>query len=44
MVLKTLEKIKLKNNPDINEDMIQKFIFDDPSVLDLGVGDQTAIQ
>lgn len=44
MVLKTLEKIKLKNNPDINEDMIQKFIFDDPAVLDLGVGDLTAIQ
>lgn len=42
MELKTLNKIQLKNNPDINEDMIQKFIFDDPTVL--GLGDLTAIQ
>ena len=42
MALKTLEKIPLKNNPKINEDMIQEFIFNDPSVL--GLGDLTAIQ
>lgn len=42
MELKTLNRIQLKNNPDINEDMIQKFIFDDPTVL--GLGDLTAIQ
>lgn len=42
MALKTLNKIPLKNNPKINEDMIQEFIFNDPSVL--GLGDLTAIQ
>ena len=42
MELKTLDRIPLKNNPDINEDMIQKFIFDNPTVL--GLGDLTAIQ
>ena len=36
MELKTLDKITLKNHPQINEDMIQKFIFDDPRVLGLG--------
>lgn len=42
MALKTLDKIPLKNNPKINEDMIQEFIFNDPSVL--GLGDLTAVQ
>lgn len=42
MELKTLERIYLKNNPQINEDVIQKFIFDNPAVL--GLGDLTAIQ
>ena len=36
MELITLEKISLKNNPNITEDMIQSFIFDNPSVLGLG--------
>ena len=42
MELKTFKRISLKNNPKINEDMIQEFIFNDPSVL--GLGDLTAIQ
>ena len=42
MALKTLNKIPLKNNPKINEDMIQEFILNDPSVL--GLRDLTAIQ
>ncbi|MBQ6344790.1 MAG: hypothetical protein IJI96_01605 [Methanobrevibacter sp.] len=42
MALKTLDKIPLKNNPKINEDMIQEFIFNDPSVL--GLGELTAVQ
>lgn len=42
MELKTLNRIPLKNNPQINENMIQKFIFDNPAVL--GLGDLTAIQ
>lgn len=42
MELKTLERISLRNNPQINEDVIQKFIFDNPAVL--GLGDLTAIQ
>ena len=42
MALKTLNKIPLKNNPKINEDMVQEFIFNDPSVL--GLGELTAIQ
>jgi hypothetical protein len=42
MKLKTLNRIPLKNNPKINENMIQEFIFNDPSVL--GLGDLTAIQ
>lgn len=42
MKLKTMERIPLKNNPKINENMIQEFIFNDPSVL--GLGDLTAIQ
>lgn len=36
MELKTLNRITLKNNAEINEAMIQKFIFDDPTVLGLG--------
>lgn len=42
MELKTLNRIYLKNNPQINEDLIQKFIFDNPAAL--GLGDLTAIQ
>ena len=42
MALKTLERIRLKNNPKINEDMIQEFIFKDPSVL--GLGELTAVK
>ena len=42
MKLKTLNRIPLKNNPKINENMIQEFIFNDSSVL--GLGDLTAIQ
>ena len=42
MELKTLDRISLKNNPQINEDMIQQFIFDNPTVL--GLGDLTPIQ
>ena len=42
MVLKTLERIRLKNNPKINEDMIQEFISKDPSVL--GLGDLTTVK
>lgn len=30
------EKISLKNHPEINENSIQEFIFNDPSVLGLG--------
>ena len=30
------EKISLKNHPEINEKLIQEFIFEDPSVLGLG--------
>ena len=37
-----LEKVSLKNNPNIKEDLIQNFIFNDPSVL--GLGDLTPIQ
>lgn len=36
MGLVKLEKITLKNSSVINEDMIQKYIFDNPSVLGLG--------
>ena len=31
-----LEKVSLKGNPDIKEDIIQKFIYDHPEVLGLG--------
>ena len=37
-----MEKVQLKNNPQIKEDLIQGFIFDDPSVL--GLGDLSPIQ
>lgn len=37
-----LEKISLKNLPEIKEDLIQKFIFDNPEVL--GLGELTPIQ
>lgn len=40
--LTKMEKISLKNNPEIKEDMIQKFIFDDPTVL--GLGELTSMQ
>ena len=43
MNLITMEKISLKSHPTIKEDTIQKFIFDDPSVLGLP-GDVSAIQ
>ena len=42
MELKTFKRISLKNNPKINEDMIQSFIFNNPNVL--GLGELTAIQ
>ena len=31
-----MEKLSLKNNPAIKEDLIQSFIFENPSVLGLG--------
>ncbi len=34
--LHTLEKVSLKNNSEVKEDLIQSFIFEDPSVLGLG--------
>lgn len=40
--LVSLEKISLKNHPEIKEDLIQKFIFDPPESL--GLGDLTPIQ
>lgn len=40
--LVSLEKVSLKNHPEIKEDLIQKFIFDKPDVL--GLGDLTPIQ
>ena len=36
MALVSMEKINIKNNQEINEDMIQKYISDNPSVLGLG--------
>lgn len=39
--LVNLEKISMKGNPNIKEDLIQKYIFDNPSVL--GLGDLTPI-
>lgn len=40
--LVSLEKISLKNHPEIKEDLIQKFIFEHPESL--GLGDLTPIQ
>ena len=37
-----MNRLSLKNNPDINEAAIQKFIFDNPTVL--GLGDLTALR
>lgn len=37
-----MERVSLRNNPAIKEDLIQSFIFDDPSVL--GLGDLSPIQ
>ena len=37
-----MEKVSLKNNPAVKEDLIQSFIFEDPSVL--GLGDLSPIQ
>ena len=42
MAIVKMEKVALKNNPKIKEDLIQSFIFDDPSVL--GLGDLSPIQ
>lgn len=36
------ERISLKNHPEIKEDLIQSFIFDNPSVL--GIGDLSSIR
>lgn len=38
----SLEKISLKNHPEIKEDLIQKYIFEHPEVL--GLGELTPIQ
>ena len=32
----TLQPVSLKNHPDIKEDLIQKYIYDNPDVLGLG--------
>ena len=37
-----LERISLKNDPRINEDMIQRYLYENPSVL--GLGDLVPIQ
>lgn len=37
-----MERIPLKGNPEIKEDLIQDFIFKDPKVL--GLGDLIQIQ
>lgn len=42
MSLICAEKISLKNHPEIKEDTIQEFIFDNPKVL--GLGDVTPIR
>ncbi len=42
MALVSMEKVSIKNTPKINEDMIQKYISDNPSVL--GLGDLTTIR
>jgi len=40
--LVSAERVSLKQHPEIREDDIQKFIFDNPSVL--GLGDLTAVR
>lgn len=40
--LVSMERVSLKNNPNIKEDMIQKYIYENPSVL--GLGELTPIQ
>ena len=40
--LVNMERISLKNNPDINEAAIQAFIFDNPEIL--GLGNLSALQ
>ena len=42
MKFTSMERVSLKNNPEINEDMIQKYIFDNPTVI--GLGDLTALR
>ena len=39
MKLVSQEKISLKNHPEINERAIQDYIFENPSVLGIGVGE-----
>ncbi len=38
----TMERVNLRNNPNVKEDMIQEYIFKNPTVL--GLGDVTPIQ
>ena len=38
----SMERISLKNNPNIKEDTIQKYIYENPSVL--GLGELSGIQ
>lgn len=40
--LTALDRISLKNNPNITEDMIQEYIFNNPTIL--GMGDLTPIK
>ena len=40
--LVSAERISLKQHPEIKEDHIQQFIFDNPSVL--GLGELTAVR
>ena len=42
MALVSMEKVSIKNTQKINEDMIQKYISDNPSVL--GLGDLTTLR
>ena len=42
MKFTSMERVSLKNNPEIKEDMIQKYIFDNPAVI--GLGDLTALR
>lgn len=42
MALVSMEKVSIKNTQKINEDMIQKYISDNPSVL--GLGDLTTLK